>query len=133
MEKSTEMTKKVKIKKKLVKKIKKKKIIGRTEIVEIQGKEYPAKIDTGAWTGCIDEELAYDLDLGSPIKTKEFYTIHGESKRAVVEVEIKIKGRKVRGRFSIDNREGRKYPILIGRNMLNKGFLVNVRRKCVLE
>ncbi len=108
-------------------------VIGRTTVVEIAGRKIPAKIDTGAWSGAIDRDLAKELNLqGKIVKRKKIYVGNKEFFRPVVRTMIKIADKCVLGNFSISKRAQRKFPLLIGRNILNKGFLIDTR-KCESE
>ncbi len=106
-------------------------VIGRTTIVEIGGKQITAKIDTGAWSGAIDRDLAKELNLTKDIiNRKKIFVGDKEFFRPVVRTMVKIGNKKILGRFSLSKRAERKFPLLIGRNILNKGFLIDTRR-CV--
>jgi hypothetical protein len=45
--------------------------------------------------------------------------------RPVVNAEITIKGTKIKTTFNIANRKKLKYPILIGREIIKQGFLID--------
>jgi hypothetical protein len=47
----------------------------------------------------------------------------------VIKTKITIFGKKIRTEFSLANRRKMRYPILLGRKLLNKRFLVDVSQK----
>lgn len=59
-------------------------------------------------------------------------TGHAEE-RYMVRILIKLKGKKIRARFTLANRSQQVYPILIGRNVLRGKFLVDVHRGVRLQ
>ncbi|MFT7615517.1 MAG: hypothetical protein ACI8Y7_000331 [Candidatus Woesearchaeota archaeon] len=84
-----------------------------------------AKIDTGADSCSIDLDLASELSVGPIIKTKSVVSSHGRSLRPVVNMKIILAGMEVEDNFTIYNRSHMSYKILIGRNLLRKGFLID--------
>ena len=52
-------------------------------------------------------------------------SVSGRTKRPVIEAEIKIKGRKIKSRINLANRKHMRYKMLIGRDILKKGFLID--------
>lgn len=106
-----------------------KKIIGCTEKVIVYGpvkkKTVVARIDTGASTNSIDTVLAAELNLGPIIRTLEIKQALGVSTRPVVEAVIEISGKKIKTHLTLANRAHMKYRILIGRNLLRQGFLID--------
>ena len=84
-----------------------------------------ARIDTGAAKSSIDVELAANLKLGPIIETSKVRNSHGKSVRPVVKATITIQNKKVTEKFTIANRSNMKYKVLVGRNILNKGFLID--------
>ncbi|EDK72427.1 protein of unknown function DUF785 [candidate division TM7 genomosp. GTL1] len=127
------------------------KIVGRAEKIsfpELDLVKVPAKIDTGAessaiWASNIEEkngELSFTLFdtpsefyTGKPIKTRKYDELvvvssNGQSQqRFRVQLLVKIKGKKVRGSFTLANRTTQVYPVLVGRKLLLGKFLVDVR------
>ena len=143
---------------KLRKPLKKKKItVGRSEIVSFQElgiEKIEAKIDTGAYSTAIhahkiwveekDGELMLHFDLLDPnnpnyvediISTKNFYQKRVKSsngrmeKRYMIKTKITIGGKKLTTDLSLTNRGKMRFPVLIGRKVLKKGFLVDVAEK----
>ncbi|MDP7179802.1 MAG: RimK/LysX family protein [Candidatus Woesearchaeota archaeon] len=114
----------------MVKEFKGKKVIGLTEKVTILGnkkedKTLSARIDTGATKSSIDVDLAADLNLGPIIKSKLVKSASGNKLRPVIEASVKLAGKKLKGEFSLADRSHMKYMVLIGQNLLKKGFLVD--------
>jgi len=116
-----------------VEKYKGKIIIGNTEKIKIIGrtrtKTVKAKIDTGATKSSIDARLAASLQLGPVVKTKLVKSAHGKSIRPIINIDIEIKGKRIKEEFTIADRNHMKYGVLIGQNILKKGFLVDVSKK----
>jgi len=114
-------------------KYKKKIIVGLTENIRIIGrskeKEVKAKIDTGATKSSIDARLAASLQLGPVIKTKLVKSAHGHSVRPVIKIDIELKGKRMKEEFTLADRKHLKYKVLIGQNILKKGFLVDASVK----
>lgn len=134
-------------------------IIGRAEKAELPRlttKKVPVKIDTGAdacsiWAQAVELENK-QLEVvffgkGSTLydgKTHIFqekeYTMtrvansfgHREI-RYKVKLGIKLKGRLIRGSFTLSNRKDKLYPVLIGRSLLRNKFLVDVAKGAPLK
>ena len=105
-------------------------ILGLIEKITLFGsegrkKEILAKIDTGADNSSIDNQLAAELALGPIVKTKSIVSSHGRSLRPVVGATLDLAGKKVTENFTLYNRSHMKYQILIGNNILKKGFLID--------
>ena len=105
-------------------------LVGLTEKIKIKNSiegenEIVSRIDTGATNSSIDINLAGKLNLGPIIKTKMVKSTHGNRLRPVIEVEIEIAKRKVVEAFTLADRSHMKYPVLIGQNILKKGFLID--------
>lgn len=129
-------------------------IIGRVEKIsfpELGVNKTHAKIDSGAdlsavWATAIREKdglLKFKLFgkkhpqyTGREIVFKrsdylltKITNSFGQSElRYVVKLQVKIGGKLVRGTFSLSDRGKKTYPILIGRKLLNKKFLVDVSK-----
>lgn len=103
----------------------KKVVIGLVESVEINGKEIQAKIDTGSDRSSIDTTLAAELKLGPILSIKECRSSHGKTKRPVVEAEIMLKNLRFKINFNMIDRSGLKYSVLIGKDVLKNGFLID--------
>lgn len=111
----------------------KKLVIGCTEKVVVFGpkkkKTVTARIDTGASTNSMDTVLAAELNLGPVIKTSHVRSALGVSTRPVIEAVIDIAGKKVKSEFTLANRGHMNYRLLIGRNLLKHGFMINPNKK----
>jgi glutathione synthase/RimK-type ligase-like ATP-grasp enzyme len=129
------------------------KTVGSKEFVdfpELYLQKIPAKVDTGAdsstiWTSRIkkttDDQLAFVLFgpgskffTGSLIKTKLFKQTLVKNSSGSKELRYKVKlllvinGRKIRTWFTLADREGMQYPVLLGRRLLKNKFLVDVSK-----
>jgi hypothetical protein len=102
-----------------------KKVINSVEPVKISGKECVARIDTGATRSSICKTLVGKLKLGPPIDSVEVKSSNGISMRDIIMVEVELAGVKTKTKFNVSDRSHMRYPILIGRNLLKKGFLVD--------
>jgi hypothetical protein len=83
-----------------------------------------ARIDTGAKRCSIDRRLATKIGMGNIIKYKKVRSASGVSKRPLVKIKLKLKNRTFLTICSIADRSRLKYPALIGRTILRKGFMV---------
>lgn len=141
--------------KKPVKK-KKKKVIGRKDIIDLPDFGFvniPAKIDTGAYTSAlhcenievINEEGLIKISFyipdyeGKLTQTSKFSTSQFVQKfiksstgykelRYVITARIVIFGKEYNSEFSLTDRQGMKFPVLIGRKLLQKRFVVDVAK-----
>jgi hypothetical protein len=129
-----------------------KKVIGRAETIalpELGSAEVPCRVDTGAktssiWASNIREEdgvLQFTLfGTSSPLytglmhHTTEFEKVvvasstGEEQERYKVRLLLKLKGKRIRGRFTLADRSTQTYPVLLGRNVLRGKFIVDVTR-----
>jgi len=103
-------------------------VIGLSEKILINGKPFTARIDTGASRSSIDMSIAGELNLGPILRTSRVRSAHGSSIRPVVKAQLKIRDRTIKATFTIADRTELKYPILIGRNILKFGFLIDTTR-----
>jgi hypothetical protein len=113
--------------------MKKKSRVGFLEKVTVYGPEgkktVTARIDTGAAKCSLDKKLAKKLGIKNVIKHKVIKSAHGTLKRGVVIARVKLAGNTFRANFTLANREHMKYDVLIGRNVLKKGFLIDPAKK----
>lgn len=138
----------------------KKKIIGRRELVDFPALELAgieAKIDTGAFTSVlhctnIQETVAANgtrvirfelLDVSHPkydhkifefteFTQRDIKNSFGDvQERYVIRTEIQLLNKTIPADFSLSDRSDMKYPVLIGRALLRKNFIVDVARKNV--
>ena len=110
--------------------MKKKSRVGFLEKVTVYGpngqKTVTARIDTGAARNSIDDKLAKKLGIKKVIKHKVVKSAHGVKKRPIVKADLKIANKKLKDMtFTLADRKHMKYDVLIGRNTLKKGFLVD--------
>ena len=109
--------------------MKTKTVVGFYEDVYLSGKLVRAKIDTGAGISSVDEDLAVLLKLGPVLGEAKVVSSHGSGYRPVVMGSIEIAGRKLSARFNVVSRKSLRYPLLIGKNILRRGFLVDSEKK----
>ena len=104
-------------------------VVGLMEKVKLLGEtadaEVDARIDTGATKSSIDEHLAADIGLGRILKTTFIKSASGNSVRPVVKARLIIAGREIEAEFTMADRMMMKYPVLIGQNIIKKGFIVD--------
>lgn len=108
-------------------------IIGVRERVTIMGPEKErtviARVDTGASKNSIDNTLAKQLGLGPVLRYKTIKSAHGIAKRGIILARIRIAGRTFKVYFTLADRKHMKYSVLVGRNLLKRGFLINPNKK----
>lgn len=110
-------------------------VIGLVEIVEVVGVcgkiRKKALLDTGATRSCIDVRTAARVGLGpivSSVKIKSASAPKGYIRRAIVEATIIIKGKPVKTRVNLEDREGLPYSVLIGRDVIHNNFIIDVSK-----
>jgi hypothetical protein len=127
-------------------------IIGRIEKIDIplfEIKDLEVKIDTGAYTSSIDcykisqegKLLKFKvLDDEHPLFTNNWYVFENwkttkvtssngqEEERYLINLDIKFGDEVVETEFTLSNRSKMKYPVLIGRKTIPKGWLVDVHQ-----
>lgn len=108
-------------------------IVGLIEPVMCEGKKgkaiVRARIDTGATKGSIDEQMVSTLGLGPVKGTRTVRNAQGIEQRPIVSLTIVIAEKKVTADFTVADRGHMRYPVLIGRNVLKKGFLIDPNKK----
>jgi hypothetical protein len=137
--------------------MKEKFIIGRSDKIDLPDLhlfELDAKVDTGAYTSAIhyhhaeevnrDGEVMLHFTLLDPThpdyNDKSFYfkefdrreikNSFGESEeRYIIKADIEIFGERFSTEFSLSDRGNLKFPILLGRKLLAKHFIVDVSRR----
>lgn len=106
-------------------------IVGLVEPVRIIGPkkeiEVTAKFDTGAERTSIDKQIVSEIGL-NPIGKTTTVNIHGKSVRPLVDVKLKIKGKKLNVKANVSDRSSRKYKILIGRDVMFSNFVVDISK-----
>jgi len=100
-------------------------IVGLVETIIINGIAIKAKIDTGASKSSIDLDLAINLGLGPIVKKSIVRSAHGKTTRPVIKTPFIIKGKTFNTYFNIIARGHMKHRVLIGNNILKKGFLID--------
>ena len=130
-------------------------IIGRTDKIDIPEfglDNIPAKIDTGANRSAIHcskitrvknngvDEIMFHIPLDSShgincIHSKSYFkkkirssSGHVED-RYIIKTKIVLFGKKINATFSLTDRTDMKYPILLGRKLLNSLFIVDVTQE----
>lgn len=134
-----------------------KKTIGRAEKLsfpELGINDVHARIDTGARTSSIWASYSKSKDgvlqvvlfgKGHPLYTGQKITFDEHDITAVststgevqqrykVRFLVKLKGKKIRGWFTLADRSTQVYPVLIGRNVLLGKFVVDVKKGKTLK
>jgi hypothetical protein len=133
-----------------------KKIIGRLEYVNIPDfhlSNIEAKIDTGAYNGAIHVSMITEFERegktfirfilldenhpefhGKAFETDEFEerrvkSSNGEIQhRYAVPVTIQLKGLELKTKLSLSNRKDLRYPILLGRKIIKKHFIIDASK-----
>ncbi|MBD3309795.1 hypothetical protein GF351_01100 [Candidatus Woesearchaeota archaeon] len=112
-------------------------IIGLTEKVTIISgktkKAIAAKVDTGATRSSIDSRLAGELKLGPVLKTVLVKSANGKTIRPVVKAKVRIGRKTVTSEFTLADRRHMKYKVLIGKRILEKGFLIDPAKNKVVR
>lgn len=134
-----------------------KKIIGRLEYVDLPEfglKGIIGKIDTGAYNGAIHTTHVIEkeidgksviefslLDSDHPEFKEDIYQVdtfakrlvknsNGDSElRYVIPTKIILQGIEIKVKLSLSNRKNLRYPILLGRKIIKKHFIVDVTKK----
>ena len=106
-------------------------VLGLTEEVTLIGKNKEefnvrARIDSGATSSSLDEDIVEKLELGPVIKQKLVKSASGKGMRDIIETTVLIRGKEYTGEFSIADRDGMSFQVLIGQNILKQGkFLID--------
>ena len=107
-------------------------IVGLTERITVFGdshKEVIARVDTGATKSSIDSNLAKELKLGPVLESKLVKTAHGNKLRPIIKAKIRIQDKIFEMKFTLSDRHHMRYRVLIGQNILKKGFLIDPSKK----
>ncbi|MFN4234752.1 MAG: ATP-dependent zinc protease [Bacteroidia bacterium] len=141
------------------KKKKEKLLIGRVEEVDFTELELfgvQAKIDTGAYTTALHCQDIYEsrengikvlyfkpLDKDHPLYTEQEIRVQKYARkkiknsfgqietRFVISTKIKIGNKEVETDISLADRANMRYPVLLGRKLLSKGFLIDVNKQYI--
>ncbi len=127
-------------------------VIGRAELLHLmdyQVADIPAKIDTGAYGSAVHADkislsadgktLSFRLLGGHPvcgglardITTNDFKKVrvansfNQTEERYMVKLRVKLGPRVCTTIFTLADRSGKAYPVLVGRKLLNKRFVVD--------
>ncbi len=105
-------------------------VIGLIEPIVLLGKngmekDILAKIDTGASKSSVDSSLTYELHLGPIITSKIVKSAHGSRVRPIIEVDLVLASKRITAEFTIADRAHMAYPVLIGQNILKRGFMID--------
>lgn len=104
-------------------------IIGLVEPVKIMKKKILAKVDTGAKRSSMDLSLAKKLGLTKELwGIKKVKSANGEEYRPIIKTKIKIANRNIPATFTISKRENLKHKVLLGTNILKRGFMVDIAK-----
>jgi hypothetical protein len=134
-------------------------LIGRVEEVDFTELELfgvHAKIDTGAYTTALHCQDIYEsrengvkvlyfkpLDKDHPLYTEQEIRVQKYSRkkiknsfgqietRFIISTVIKIGDKQVETEISLADRANMRYPVLLGRKLLSKGFLIDVNKQFV--
>jgi hypothetical protein len=101
------------------------KVIGVSEPVRIENKIFIARIDTGAGKSSICTTLLKKLNKYENRGKIGIRSAHGRSIRKRIKLEIILAGKKVSAHFTIADRQHMQHDVLIGRNILKKGFMID--------
>ena len=105
------------------------------------GVRMPARIDTGAGVSSLDaRDLSVEGDIAvfklpdkydgvqirlPVLKWRVIRSAMGQKRRPVVEIELCLGSKHIRTEVNLMDRSGLNYPMLIGRNVLKKNFVVD--------
>ncbi len=84
-----------------------------------------ARIDTGATVSSIDNKLAKQLGYKPLKKMTTIKSANSVMKRKSTFIKLKLAGLEFKARFTLSERSHMKFQVLIGRNILKKGFLID--------
>jgi len=110
-----------------------KKLIGLIEPIKIIGEkivETTALFDTGAKITSIDHELAAKAKVGPVLRTQKVKApITKEvEQRPVVKAKIEINGKVYEAEANLNDRSHMKYPVIIGRNVIQGNFIIDISK-----
>ena len=103
-------------------------VLGLIELVEINGKEFKAKIDTGADHSAMCHSAIEELHLKPTGNVKRVRSATGREKRQTYHAELSLRGRVFNVELSAAKREHLSYKVLIGRDILKKGFIIDPQK-----
>jgi len=100
-------------------------LIGLVQPVKINGHKFMAKMDTGARYNSISKDLANSIGLGPVIKVVNVRSSFGTEERGMVKAKLEIAGIEYDTNFNLAERSHLRYPILLGLEILKKGFIID--------
>ena len=103
-------------------------VLGAVELVSVVGEDFFARIDSGAEKSSICISLVEKFNLGPAIEETSIRSTNGKELRKVIMIAIKLADCEIVEKFNVSDRKHMSYPILIGRNILERGFLIDVAR-----
>jgi hypothetical protein len=113
-----------------------KKVVGLVELVTVIGKKgrvtKKALLDTGATRTSVDIRIAAKAGIGPIISSVQIKNATASAappvRRPIAEAKIKMKGIVIKTGVNVVDRAGLPYPILIGRDVLHKNFIVDITK-----
>ncbi len=105
-------------------------VVGLIEKVKFDnGEEFLAKVDTGADSSSIDEEVFEKLGKPKIVAYKYVKSALGRHRRPIVRLKVVFQDMEFEEKFTISDRGNLSYKVLIGKDILRKeGFLVDPRK-----
>jgi len=108
-------------------------VIGLVELIQLVGSKGSirkrALFDTGATRSSVDVRTAAKAGIGpivSSVKIKSASAPKGYTRRAIAEATIIVKGKVVKTRVNIEDRDALPYSVLIGRDVIHNNFVIDV-------
>jgi len=105
-------------------------VVGLVEDIVLLGndleelKTLKARIDSGATVGSIDQKYVEKYNPPE-VGRKLVKSSHGTTRRTLVKLTLKLKGKVVSGKFSVIDRSHMTYPILIGQDVLVQDYIID--------
>ena len=119
----------------LIKALRDKKVVGLVEPVKIIGHkrtvETLALLDTGATQSSVDMKIAAKAGLGpitSVARIKSQTEPKGYIRRAIVVGKLSLSGITKKVHFTLADRIGMRFPVLVGRDILHNDFIVDIEK-----
>ena len=108
-------------------------IVGLVEDIHIKQPEknatVRARIDSGATKSSIDVALTNELKLGPVVASKLIKSANGATMRPIIEATVIIDDKEITEKFTLADRSHMKYKVLIGQNILKRGFLIDPNKE----